>query len=155
MTYTVQAGDTLSKIAARYHTTVQAIAQANNIRNVNLIYIGQRLSIPGNAWATFAASQPALLPTGQANLDVSSSAGTWGSNTPINPLSLINSPQIKTISGQSSSQPPENSQQQDNGQPEPSKVLFTIFGHAVTQEEAMVGGIILLLVMLMMGRGGK
>jgi LysM repeat protein len=42
----VQGGDTLSKIAAKYGSTVQAIAQRNNLRNVNLIYVGQRLCIP-------------------------------------------------------------------------------------------------------------
>jgi LysM repeat protein len=44
--YVVQSGDTLTKIAARYGTTVQAIAQRNSLRNVNLIYVGQRLCIP-------------------------------------------------------------------------------------------------------------
>ncbi|MCU0509153.1 MAG: LysM peptidoglycan-binding domain-containing protein [Anaerolineae bacterium] len=44
--YVVQGGDTLSKIAAKYGSTVQAIAQRNNLRNVNLIYVGQRLCIP-------------------------------------------------------------------------------------------------------------
>lgn len=48
-TYTVRAGDTLSAIAARYKTTVARIAQANNIRNVNLIRVGQVLKIPGTA----------------------------------------------------------------------------------------------------------
>lgn len=46
-TYTVIAGDTLSKIARTFGTTVQAIAQANNIANVNLIFVGQVLNIPG------------------------------------------------------------------------------------------------------------
>jgi LysM repeat protein len=46
MEYVVQRGDTLSSIAARFGTTYQAIAQANNIRNVNLIFVGQRLQIP-------------------------------------------------------------------------------------------------------------
>ncbi len=46
-TYVVQPGDTLSKIAVRFGTTVQAIAQANNIVNVNLIFVGQVLTIPG------------------------------------------------------------------------------------------------------------
>ena len=43
--YTVKRGDTLSEIAMKYGTTVQAIAQDNNISNVNLIYPGQRLVI--------------------------------------------------------------------------------------------------------------
>jgi LysM repeat protein len=51
--YYVRAGDTLAKIAARYGVTVQAIVQANNIRNPNLIYVGQRLLIPtGSAVGT-------------------------------------------------------------------------------------------------------
>jgi LysM repeat protein len=44
--YTVQWGDTLSSIAARYHTTVQAIMYANNIVNPNFIYAGMILYIP-------------------------------------------------------------------------------------------------------------
>ncbi len=42
----VQPGETLSRIAARYGVTVQAIVQANHITNPNLIYVGQRLIIP-------------------------------------------------------------------------------------------------------------
>lgn len=45
--YTVKTGDTLSAIAHRFGTTVAAIAQANNISNINLIYVGQVLVIPG------------------------------------------------------------------------------------------------------------
>ena len=45
-TYVVQYGDTLYSIALRFNTTVQAIAQANNIANPNLIYAGQTLVIP-------------------------------------------------------------------------------------------------------------
>jgi len=44
--YTVQRGDTLTKVAAKYGSTVQAIAQRNGLRNVNLIYVGQRLCVP-------------------------------------------------------------------------------------------------------------
>lgn len=44
-TYTVKRGDTLYSIARRHNTTVAKIAQANNIRNVNLIRIGQKLTI--------------------------------------------------------------------------------------------------------------
>lgn len=47
-TYTVQRGDTLSQIALRFNTTVSAIAVQNNIRNVNLIYPGQKLVIREN-----------------------------------------------------------------------------------------------------------
>jgi putative chitinase len=44
--YVVQRGDTLSKIAVRHGTSVQAIAQRNGLQNANLIYVGQKLCIP-------------------------------------------------------------------------------------------------------------
>lgn len=44
--YVVQPGDYLGKIAQEYGTTVGAIAAANNIANVNLLYVGQQLVIP-------------------------------------------------------------------------------------------------------------
>jgi LysM repeat protein len=50
--YTVRFGDTLSRIALRYHSSVQAIAQANHIWNPNLIFPAQRLCIPGSQVAT-------------------------------------------------------------------------------------------------------
>lgn len=48
-TYIVQQGDTLSSIARTFGTTVQAIAQANNIANPNFITVGQVLIIPGTS----------------------------------------------------------------------------------------------------------
>lgn len=44
--YVVKAGDTVSGIAARYGTTVSAIASANRLANINLIRVGQVLTIP-------------------------------------------------------------------------------------------------------------
>lgn len=43
--YTVQSGDTLSGIAARYGTTYQALAAKNGISDPNRIYIGQVINI--------------------------------------------------------------------------------------------------------------
>jgi murein DD-endopeptidase MepM/ murein hydrolase activator NlpD len=45
-TYRIKSGDTLSQIAQRYNTTVQSLAQANNIANPNLIHAGRSLQIP-------------------------------------------------------------------------------------------------------------
>ena len=45
-TYTVVAGDTLGAIAERFGTTVEAIVEANNIADANVIEIGQVLVIP-------------------------------------------------------------------------------------------------------------
>lgn len=46
-TYTVVSGDTLSGIASKYGTTVQALCALNNISNANLIYAGQILKVKG------------------------------------------------------------------------------------------------------------
>lgn len=43
--YIVQQGDTLSGIAQKYHTTVNALAEENNIQNPNLIYPGQVIKV--------------------------------------------------------------------------------------------------------------
>lgn len=43
----VKSGDTLSKIAADHHTTVDYLAKLNNISNPNLIYPGQRIKLKG------------------------------------------------------------------------------------------------------------
>lgn len=50
--YTVRAGDTLYSIARRYGITVQQLAAANGISNVNFLSIGQRLIIPGRSTPT-------------------------------------------------------------------------------------------------------
>lgn len=46
--YTVRKGDTLSGIAKKYNTTVTFLAKLNNIQNVNLIYVGQKIRITGS-----------------------------------------------------------------------------------------------------------
>lgn len=43
--YTIKPGDTLSSIAAKYGTTVNALASLNGIKNPNLIYAGQKIRI--------------------------------------------------------------------------------------------------------------
>ena len=45
-TYTIQAGDTLFSLAARFNTTVQAIINANPGIDPNRLAIGQRICIP-------------------------------------------------------------------------------------------------------------
>ncbi len=47
MNYQIRRGDTLSQLAQRFGTTVSALARANNIRNVNLIYVGNNLKVDG------------------------------------------------------------------------------------------------------------
>ena len=43
--YTVKSGDTLSKIASKYHTTVDALCRMNNIKATSTIRVGQRLRV--------------------------------------------------------------------------------------------------------------
>lgn len=49
MTYTVQAGDTLSGIAAKYGISTQNLASLNGITNPNFIRVGQKLKVNGKA----------------------------------------------------------------------------------------------------------
>jgi lysozyme len=42
----VRRGETLQSIASKYGVTVRELSAANNIRNPNFIYVGQRLVIP-------------------------------------------------------------------------------------------------------------
>lgn len=43
--YRVKEGDTLSKIAKQFSTTVEKLAKDNNITNPNIIHIGQLITI--------------------------------------------------------------------------------------------------------------
>jgi LysM repeat protein len=45
--HVVQRGETLTHIALRYGVNVWTIARANGITNLNFVYVGQRLVIPG------------------------------------------------------------------------------------------------------------
>lgn len=51
--YTVRPGDTLSVIATWYGTTVNALAQANNLYDASYIYVGQRLCVPPGGHAGY------------------------------------------------------------------------------------------------------
>lgn len=71
-TYTVVKGDTLSHIAVKYNTTVSKLAELNNIKNVNLIYVGQVLKIDGTSdpVKTNTTYQPTITAFGlQSNSD--------------------------------------------------------------------------------------
>ena len=48
ISYVVKKGDTLIKIAKKYNTTYQKLAEYNNIKNPNLIYPNQIIKIPIN-----------------------------------------------------------------------------------------------------------
>jgi LysM repeat protein len=49
MNYRIKSGDTLSRLAQRYSTSVGALMKANpQIKNANMIYAGRSLNIPGS-----------------------------------------------------------------------------------------------------------
>lgn len=56
--YVVQHGDTLSAIARRYKTTVDAIVSLNNIQNPNLIHQGQELKLPYSSADLYSTATP-------------------------------------------------------------------------------------------------
>ncbi len=59
-TYTVQSGDTLSKISHKFagnDSLVSSIAKANKISNVNMIFAGQELTINGDAKAATTSTE--------------------------------------------------------------------------------------------------
>src|SRR5262249_57484154 len=57
--HVVVVGDTLSKIAHRYHKSVNEIAKANNIQPTATLNVGDRLTIPGAQASAGKASAPA------------------------------------------------------------------------------------------------
>ncbi len=59
--YTVQPGDSLIRIAGRYGVSVSNLAAANGLRWNSWIYIGQRLTIPGQ---TNPTTPPSTTPAG-------------------------------------------------------------------------------------------
>jgi len=78
----VKRGETLSTIAGRYHTSVNAIMRANNLRSSNKIYVGQRLRIPGRGGrTTTVAAAPAPPPAATATTGTATTATTAGAET--------------------------------------------------------------------------
>ena len=66
LTYTIQAGDTLARIATLFNSTIDDIIQRNELDDPNAIFVGQQLEIPVNmvtATATFPPTSTPLTPT--------------------------------------------------------------------------------------------
>lgn len=72
--YTVKSGDTLSKIASTYNTTVEQLASLNSISNVDFITVGQVLELDSTASTTETT-------TSAATTDDSSSATSTAAST--------------------------------------------------------------------------
>jgi LysM repeat protein len=60
--YTIQSGDTLASISQKYagnNSLIQTIADDNNIANIDLIYVGENLTINADGTSTAAATTTA------------------------------------------------------------------------------------------------
>ena len=85
-TYTIDAGDTLTKIANRYGTTVATLLALNRFADPNNIGVGQRIVVPAPATTTTppatTASTPSSATTTTAPADTTDTtagdAGTGG-----------------------------------------------------------------------------
>jgi LysM repeat protein len=64
--YVIQSGDTLSKIAKQFGTSVSTLQQLNGLSS-DRIYTGQTLKVSGSAPAPTVAAAPAAAPIVQAN----------------------------------------------------------------------------------------
>lgn len=71
--YRIRYGDTLSQLAQRFGTTVSALANANGIKNPDLIYAGATLKISGDAFDSKRGSGP---------VDLSGRSGVGGNRNP-------------------------------------------------------------------------
>lgn len=67
-TYTVKKGDNLSAIAKKFNTTVNALANLNNIKNPNVISIGQKIKVNASSASSGKKKKTVTLPK---------SAETW------------------------------------------------------------------------------
>ena len=67
--YTVRSGDTLGSIASRAGSSIAALVSLNDIKNANLIRIGQVLALPGSSSAP-AAPSASTTPAGGATYHV-------------------------------------------------------------------------------------
>ncbi|MDP9225928.1 MAG: LysM peptidoglycan-binding domain-containing protein [Actinomycetota bacterium] len=75
----VQAGETLSSIAARYGTTVSALVSANHVKDPNLIVAGTKLKVPGAIRTTTSSeAAPAAAPTAAIELSLKHQAAIHG-----------------------------------------------------------------------------
>jgi len=90
VTYTVQSGDTLGRIAIRFGTTYQQIALLNNLADPDLIFPGQVLIIQQGTAVTPTPVTPT--PAATATLTVvatSSGAATVASTTTLTPTATL------------------------------------------------------------------
>ena len=95
-TITVQAGDTLSKLARANGTTVDALVKANGISNPNLIFVGQQLQTEGTANAA-ASAQPAATPAASAPAATANGTYTVKAGDTLNRIAAANGTSVAAL----------------------------------------------------------
>lgn len=73
---TVKSGDTVAKIANQYNSSISAIEKANNLKNVNLIYVGESLEIP-NATSASTTSTTSTTTTPSQSTTTTNNTNTY------------------------------------------------------------------------------
>ena len=77
--YTVQAGDTINRIAKKYQVSREELIKVNKINNSNIIFVGQQLTIP----ATTSDN------TGNKTVNYKAEVGFAATNIPTNSISSV------------------------------------------------------------------
>lgn len=95
-TITVQAGDTLSKLARANGTTVDALVKANGISNPNLIFVGQQLQTEGTANVA-ASAQPAATPAASAPAATANGTYTVKAGDTLNRIAAANGTSVAAL----------------------------------------------------------
>lgn len=79
--YVVKSGDTLSEIAKKYGTTVTTLVSLNNIKNANIINVGQKITLPSNTKVNTTTSK--VTSNKKSNEEIAKEVlkGLWGNGT--------------------------------------------------------------------------
>jgi LysM repeat protein len=89
----VQSGETLSSIATKYNTTVQAIVEANNLPNASVITVGQELKIPTTDGSSSGSSDGSSSGTDGCRVNHTVKSGEWvyqiARNYGVSPQSIL------------------------------------------------------------------
>jgi LysM repeat protein len=74
--HVVQPGESLWSVAASHGTTVDALARANGLSNTRVIYVGQRLTIPGGGGGNTASAGAYVVRAGDTLSGIAARYGT-------------------------------------------------------------------------------